>query len=52
VLEDESFQHPSIQTPRILPPRFVRLQTLKGENIQQTVVLMKYLLQNSQLTEV
>ncbi|XP_017438103.1 F-box protein At4g09920-like [Vigna angularis] len=43
----DMFHHPSI-----LPPHFVRLQTLKVENFHQTEILMKYLLQNSQLTKV
>jgi len=52
VSQQARFRHPSIPSPRIQPPSFVRLKTLKGENIQQTEVLMKYLLQNSQLTKV
>ncbi|BAU02368.1 hypothetical protein LR48_Vigan10g088200 [Vigna angularis] len=38
--------------PRILPPRFVRLETLKGKNIKRREVVMKYLLQNSERKEV
>ncbi|XP_047155168.1 putative F-box/LRR-repeat protein At3g28410 [Vigna umbellata] len=41
-----------VSDPRILPPRFVRLETLKGKKIKGRKVLMKYLLQNSERKEV
>jgi len=49
ILSLSYFEHSSGR--RIIPLRFVRLQTLKGKNTEQIEVFMKYF-QNSQKTEV